>query len=59
MTPPEPPKDYGTNKLSIQPERSYELPGGPHAGSFGKTQIKKLAEILRGGPDDRGFGDRR
>jgi hypothetical protein len=59
MTTPKPPKDYGTNKLSQQPPRSCEIPGGPKARNLGEVEVKKLAEIERGGPDDRGFGSRR
>ncbi len=59
MTTPKPPDDYGTNKLSLQPPRSYQLPGGPFARSLGDTEVKVLAEIRRGGEQDRGFGSRR
>lgn len=59
MTTPKPPEGYSTNKLSLQPPRSYQLPGGPYAKSLGETQVKKLAEIQRGGPDDQGYGGRR
>ena len=51
MTARKPPKGYG-NRTTLTPTRSYELPGGPYAKSLGKTTIKKLAEIERGGPDD-------
>jgi hypothetical protein len=59
MTTPKPPKDYGTNKLSLQPSRSYQLPGGPYAKSLGSVDVKVLAEIERGGDDDRGYGGKR
>lgn len=42
------------NRTSPQPNRSYLLPGGPRAGGLGEVEVKTLAEIVRGGPDDRG-----
>ena len=59
MTTPEPPKGYGTNVLSIQPPRSYAVPGGPAARNLAETEVKILAEVERGGPDDRGYGSKR
>lgn len=52
MTTPKPPAGYGTNKIELQPPRSYALPGGPQAKNLGKVEVKILAEIERGGPDD-------
>lgn len=52
MTTPKPSKDHGTNKLSLQPPRTYQIPGGPAARNLGKVEVKVLAEIERGGPDD-------
>lgn len=46
-------------RLSLQPDRSYELPGGPLAKSLGKVDVKVLAEVRRGSADDNGTGDRR
>jgi hypothetical protein len=52
MTTPKPPKDYG-NRTTLAPTRSYEVPGGPAARNLDKVEIKILAEIARGGEDDR------
>lgn len=59
MTTRKPPAGYGTNKLSLQPPREYAIPGGPKARSLGEVEVKNLAEIERGGADDRGCGSRR
>ena len=37
---------------TLQPARSYAIPGGPKAKALGEVEIKILAEIARGGPDD-------
>jgi len=47
------------NRQSLQPARSYQLPGGPYAKDLGTIEVKVLAEIKRGGDDDRGYGHRR
>ena len=52
MTTPKPPAGYGTNKVELQPPRSYAIPGGPAARSLAEVEVKVLAEIERGGPDD-------
>ena len=54
-----PPSDLGTNKTTLPPTRSYELPGGPYRRGLPPAEVKILAEIERGGPDDRGCGSRR
>lgn len=46
-------------RTSLQPARSYQLPGGPYAKDLGKLNVKVLAEIARGGDGDSGYGDRR
>ncbi len=40
-------------RTSLQPPRSYAFPGGPLARDLGSIDVYKLAEIERGGPDDR------
>lgn len=40
------------NRYSLQPARTYEVPGGPYAKDLGSIDVLKLAEIVRGGPDD-------
>lgn len=47
------------NRTSLPPNRSYELPGGPRAENLDEITVKKLAEIVRGGPDDGGVGGKR
>lgn len=47
------------NRTSLQPARSYELPGGPYASGLGEVDVKVLAEIKRGSDEDRGVGSRR
>ena len=54
-----PPSDYGTNKTTLPPTRTYQLPGGPYRRSLKDPTVTIKAEIERGGPDDRGFGPRR
>jgi hypothetical protein len=49
---PSPPSGYG-NRTTLAPTREYHIPGGPIARSAGKVEIKILAEIERGGPDDK------
>lgn len=39
--------------LSIQPTRSYQIPGGPYAKNLGETTVKVLAEVRR---EDDGAG---
>jgi len=39
-------------RISLQPARSYELPGGPYAKDLGSIDVKILAEIERGGAGD-------
>lgn len=58
MTTPNPPPGY-SSKTTLTPNRSYELPGGPYARNLGKVEVKILAEIERGSPDDAGYGSRR
>ena len=52
MTKPKPPDGYGS-RTTLTPRRTYEIPGGPKARSLGRTEIRVLAEIERGGPEDR------
>ena len=54
-----PPSWLGTNKVTLPPTRAYEIPGGPLRRSLPDPTVTVLAEIERGGPDDRGFGSRR
>ena len=49
----------GDARYDIQPPRSYFVPGGPTVRDLGKVQVKRLADIRRGGPYDKGFDDRR
>ena len=44
------------NRTSPQPNRSFMRPGGPYASGLGEVEVKRLAEIVRGGPDDNGVG---
>lgn len=46
----------GKKTTTLLPTRSYSLPGGPYAASLGNTELKVLAEITRGGDDDRNAG---
>jgi len=39
-------------RLSLQPARSYAVPGGPLARDLGQVDVKKLSEIERGGAHD-------
>lgn len=41
------------NRQALQLARSYELPGGPYASSLGTVDVAVLAEVVRGGEDDR------
>ena len=54
-----PSKPINDNRLAQQPARSYEVPGGPIARDLGTVEVAKLAEIVRGGEGDSGYGDRR
>lgn len=56
---PIPSAPSGDNRRSLQPTRSYAIPGGPQARNLGETTVKVLAEIERGGADDFGYGNRR
>ena len=47
------------NRNSLQPNRTYEVPGGPYARDLDEVDVKVLAKIQRGGRDDAGFGQRR
>ena len=49
----------GTNRVTPPPARSHECPGGPYSDRLPDPTVTILAEIERGGPDDRGFGSRR
>jgi hypothetical protein len=40
-------------RTSLQPARSYALPGGPYAKFLGDIDVYVLAEIERGGENDR------
>ena len=42
--------------VSLQPARSYAVPGGPQARNLGRTEVRVLSEIVRGGDDDRCAG---
>lgn len=44
------------NRLALQPVRSYAVPGGPLARNLGEVEVARLAEIMRGGDDDGGYG---
>lgn len=41
-----------TNKTSLQPTRTYQVPGGPLAKNLGSVDVYKLADIERGGDKD-------
>lgn len=48
-------------KTTTLPRRSVpsrEVPGGPNSRSLPEPEVKILAEIERGGPDDFGAGRR-
>ena len=47
------------NRHALTPDRTYSVPGGPLARDLGETEVYKLAEIVRGGEGDSGFGSRR
>lgn len=51
-----PPED---NRYSLPPPRTYSVPGGPLAKDLDEVNVYKLAEIIRGGADDFGVGDKR
>lgn len=53
-----PPKDPD-NRYSLPPARTYAVPGGPLARDLGEVSVVQLAEIIRGGDEDRGVGDQR
>lgn len=55
-SPRKPPED---NRLGLQPARTYSIPGGPLAKNLNAVEVPKLAEIIRGGEGDSGYGDRR
>lgn len=38
------------------PPRSYHLPGGPYACGLNKPTVTVVAEIVRGGDEDRNAG---
>jgi len=40
-------------RTSLQPARSYHIPGGPFAKDLGEIEVNKLSEIERGGAHDR------
>ena len=42
--------------VTLQEPRSYAIPGGPKAKALGEVEITILAEITRGGDDDRNAG---
>lgn len=42
--------------VTIQPARSYAVPGGPKAKNLGETTTKVLSEMVRGDGDDLGAG---
>ena len=47
------PKESGrAERTSDPPPISYEVPGGMSPRKRGKVEVKVLAEIERGGPDD-------
>ena len=46
-------------RTSLQPARTYQVPGGPLARDLGEVEVKVLAETTRGGPNDGGYGQRR
>ena len=46
-------------KLETQPERTYEIPGGPYAKDLGTLNVYRLADFKRGSADDRGIGNKR
>ncbi len=54
-----PASDYGTNKTTLPPARSYQVPGGPYRRSMRDPTVVIKAEIERGGEHDRGYGPRR
>lgn len=51
--------DSSKKSLSREPDRSFELPGGPYAKYLGEYQAKILAEFKRGSEEDEGYGPRR
>lgn len=46
-------------RYSLTPNRSYLIPGGPHAEDLGEREVKILAEFKRGSEEDGGVGNRR
>jgi hypothetical protein len=49
------------NRTSLPPPRSYTIGSafGPLARNLDKVNVKRLADIERGGDHDRGYGSRR
>jgi len=47
------------NRHTLPPLRTYHIPGGPLAKNLGEVEVIKLAEIVRGGEGDAGYGDKR
>lgn len=45
-----------TARTTLQPARSYEVPGGPLARDLGSIDVYKLAEVARGGDGDVNAG---
>ena len=40
-------------RTSLQPARTYAVPGGPLARDLGEVDVYKLSEIARGGEHDK------
>lgn len=47
------------NRYALQPDRTYAIPGGPAAKNLGAINVNKLAERVRGGDGDSGYGQQR
>ena len=45
-------KPKQNNTQSLQPARSYNVPGGPTAKNLADVDVYKLAEVERGGEND-------
>lgn len=53
------PRLYGTNAVTMPPDRSYQLPGGPFSDRLPPPTVTKRADIVRGSDEDRGAGGKR
>lgn len=51
--------DSTKKRLAVQPNRTYELPGGPYVRFLGSVDVAVLSEFKRGSEDDSGVGSKR